>query len=198
VLRDVPGHRLRRDATAEVAWLGLALRRDLVDHDLGVRDLAHRARIRLRGLELHVAARRVRLAEIERRGRLEPLAAAERDAVADHGAHEQAGRQEPPARAEQPRVPAEVDLLLRLGIEGGGHPAATLAEAQAHIASNPSASDVLGDQPSAVPMRVTSAFVRATSPFAEETCRTSSVRPETRSSSSIASSMLASSPPPTL
>ena len=67
----LPATRLRRDAAAEVARLRLALPRDLLHDDLGVRDLAHGARVRLRGLELDVAARRVRLAEIERGRRLE-------------------------------------------------------------------------------------------------------------------------------
>ena len=69
----------------------------------------------------------------------------------------------------------EVNLLLRFRIEFAGclpglllgaHAAATLPEAHDHIADKPSASGVSGCQPSASRMRATSAFVRATSPFA--------------------------------
>src|SRR5262249_17375120 len=99
----------------------------------------------------------------------------------------------------------EVDLLLGLRVGGclppgllGAHRSATLPEAQAHIRAKPSASGVAGAQPSASRMRETSAFVRPTSPRAEPVCVTASVRPETASSSAIASSIDASSPPPTL
>ena len=65
---------LRRDPAAEVARLRLALRpRPCRSRSRRARS-ADGARVRLRRLELDVAARRVRLAEVERRGRLDTLA----------------------------------------------------------------------------------------------------------------------------
>src|SRR5581483_3672443 len=161
-----------------------------------VRDAADRARVRLQALERDVAARGVRLAEIERGRRAVALASAERDRVADDRAEDERTDRHPPARAEQAPILAEIDLLLGFRIRR--HCAATLAEAQAHIRARPSASATCGSQPSSPRMRATSAFVRRTSPRARSTCRTSSVRPETRSSRAIASTSEASSPPPTL
>src|SRR5258708_40003568 len=113
---------------------------------------------------------------MEVHGRLIRLRPPERGGEADDRAGEDGGGDEPPACSDEPPVAAEVDLLLRLRVEGlaagflGAHPAATLPEAHAHIRAKPSESDVRGAQPSESRMRVTSAFVRRTSPGATPTC----------------------------
>src|SRR6185437_4568432 len=75
-----------------------------------MRDLADGARVRLRCLQLDVPARRVRLAEVQRRGRLEHLTSAERDEVADDGTEDEAGGGQPPTRGQEPPIAAEVDF----------------------------------------------------------------------------------------
>ncbi len=62
----------------------------------------------------------------------------------------------------------------------------------------PVASGVDGRQPSSRSIRVVSAFVRRMSPVCGGPSLTSSGRPARPSSSSIASRIVASSPPPTL
>jgi len=113
--------------------------------------------------------RRIRLPEVERRRRLVALRAAEGDRVADDSSDDQArGRRATSAprrggRSGRSRPPAPPRVERVFGL---AHPAATLAEAQGHIASKPSRSATRGSQPSAARMRVTSAFVRETSPWA--------------------------------
>ena len=92
-------------------------------------DLADRARVRGEALDLRVAARRERLAEKDDGLRAPGRPAAERDEVAQDGAHEEPGGREPPARDQGRPEAAEVQLLLGLEI-GGRHRAATLPEAQ--------------------------------------------------------------------
>ena len=82
-----------------------------------VDDLPDGRGVRLRVLDQGSRRRRVRLAEIDRRGGRVDLAAAERDEVADHGSRHEARREQPPADAQQLDVAREVDFLLGLGIE---------------------------------------------------------------------------------
>ena len=91
--------------------------RDRVVHGLRLDDGSDRRGIRLGVLHRSAAGRRVRLAEIDRRGRRVDLVPAERDEVADHGAGHHARREQPPADAKQPDVAREVDFLLGLGVE---------------------------------------------------------------------------------
>src|SRR5262249_11503680 len=152
------------------------------------------------------AVRSERRAEEDLRRRLVGRAARERDDEADDGTHDQADCRQPPAGDDGVPVAPEVDLLLDVefgrgaarAVRVGAHRAPTLEEAHSHWARKPSSSETRGCHPSCWRMRLVSAAVRRASPAAVGSMRTSSVLPEMRSARAIASSMLASEPPPTL
>src|SRR5919198_1017175 len=182
--------------------------RDPLPRRLGGDDLPHRARVRLHARQ-DPAADRERRPQADDGLRAVRAPAAEGDQVADDRAEDEAEERQPPACRHRGPVAAEVDLVFgELGRDWSGapprgfaldaHPAATLAEAQDQCSRNPSSSRTRGAQPRSARIRDTSAEVRRTSPAAGGPWRTSSSRPEIRSSVAIAPRIVASSPPPTL
>ena len=116
----------------------------LLDRGLGADDLAHRLRVRLQADDLAAAAGRERLAEVDERLRLVDVTAAERDERAEDGPDDEAPDRQPPACHDPPPRRAEVDLSLRVGVDGVpaaglAHRAATLPAAHSHCACSPSA-----------------------------------------------------------
>src|SRR5919197_754111 len=182
--------------------------RDAFPRRLGQDDLPHCGRVRLHARE-HTAADRERRPQADDGLRAVRAPAADRDQIADDRPEHEAEERQPPARCDRGPVAAEVDFVVgqvgrgrggapRRGLALDAHPAATLAEAQDHCSRNPYSSRTLGAQPRSARMREISAEVRRTSPAWGGPARRSSFRPEMRSSSAIASRIVASSPPPTL
>ena len=133
------------------------------------------------------------------------LRAAERGDVADRRADDQAGDREPPAREHGPRVAAEVDLLLRVGSGRDGRVRrGSSSGADSTRGPFPLSPQAVLERRSRRPAELArgSGSCRPscalTSPARGRMRSTSSVRPAIRSSSAIASSTVASSPPPTL
>ena len=166
-----PDDRGRGDVAAQLRGPHLCGLRGGRDRGLAADDLAHGLRVRLQALDLAAAARGERLAEVEQRLGAEDVAAADRDEDAEDGADDEAADRQPPASRDARPGRPQVDLALGVEIDARlsadvAHRAATLAATHSHWARSPSASVVVGPQPSSRSARVTSARVRRTSPAA--------------------------------